>query len=129
MLLKQKNSKKQGDAGLGQAIAWATSRGYTVSLPLTDSQPYDLIVDMDGKLQRIQVKTTSYRSRSHFYVSLTTKGGNRTGAGQIKKLDPTTVDFVFVVAADGEDLSTYLIPFSGEQSITLNKNKDTFKLS
>ena len=52
-----KNSKKQGDAGLGQAIAYFTSQGYDVSLPLTDSADWDLIVEMESGLKRVQVKT------------------------------------------------------------------------
>lgn len=32
--------------------------GYIVSKPIGDNAPYDLIVDKDGELRRIQVKTT-----------------------------------------------------------------------
>ena len=42
---KFSNSKKQGDWGLGRAIAYFTLKEYTVSVPLTESQDYDLIVD------------------------------------------------------------------------------------
>ena len=51
-----KNSKKQGDAGLGQAIAYFTMLGYDIALPLTDSADWDLIVEMDDLLKRVQVK-------------------------------------------------------------------------
>lgn len=53
------NSKQQGDVGLGAAIGWFTSKGYTVCIPLTDSQDYDLVVETKGKLEKVQVKTTS----------------------------------------------------------------------
>jgi hypothetical protein len=33
-----KNSKKQGDAGLGIAIGWLSAQGFDVLLPLTDSR-------------------------------------------------------------------------------------------
>jgi HJR/Mrr/RecB family endonuclease len=61
-MFDQANTKKQGDVGLGQAIAWFTRNSYTVSLPLTDSQDYDLIVDKDNVLYRVQVKTTSNKN-------------------------------------------------------------------
>ena len=51
-----KNSKKQGDAGLGQAIAYFTMLGYDIALPLTDSADWDLIAEMDDGLKRVQVK-------------------------------------------------------------------------
>lgn len=39
------NSKKQGDIGMCYAMAYFSKIGYTVSVPITDSQDYDLIVD------------------------------------------------------------------------------------
>ncbi len=106
-----KNTKKQGDIGLGAAIAYFVSSGFTVSIPLTDSQPYDLVVDIDGRLCRVQVKTTKYRGRSGkaYYISLPVKGGNRTGTGKIKAFDKSAVDYVFIFTEDG---SQYLIPSS-----------------
>jgi hypothetical protein len=41
MLKNQENSNKQGNVGLAEAIAYFTRFGYTVSIPLTDSQKYD----------------------------------------------------------------------------------------
>jgi PD-(D/E)XK endonuclease len=109
MQLKQKNTKKQGDVGMGVAIGYFASRGITVCLPLTDSQDYDLVVDMDGVLKRIQVKTTAAKSRGKtgFDVHLKVSGGNRSGTGKTKPFDPSKVDFVFVLT---ERWDQYLIP-------------------
>lgn len=41
-----KNTKEQGTIGLGKAIAYFTSRGFVVSIPLNDSQDYDLVEKM-----------------------------------------------------------------------------------
>jgi hypothetical protein len=101
------NSKKQGDIGLGSAIAYFTNKGYTVCLPLTDSQPYDLVVDMDG-LKKVQVKTTSYKDGRYYQINLSTKGGNRS-FNTVKKFDPRAVDYVFALADTGE---RWLIPAS-----------------
>jgi len=68
-----KNSKKQGDAGLGVAIGWYATKGTTVCLPLTDSQSYDLIADEDDKLKKVQVKTSTYQRRGRFVVGLKPK--------------------------------------------------------
>lgn len=74
-----KNSKKQGDFGLAKAIAWFAEQGYTVSLPLTDSQDYDLVVDMDGVLSRVQVKTGTQVSKNGLgIIALAVSGGNRS---------------------------------------------------
>ncbi len=104
-----KNSKKQGDLGLGKAIGYLTAHGYTVSLPLTDSQPYDLIVDIDGKLNRVQVKTTAYKTPyGIFAANLSVKGGNRS-YNTIKLFDKTKVEYVFVITSEND---IYFIPSS-----------------
>jgi len=107
-MFEQANSKKQGDVGLGQAIAWFTRNSFTVSIPLTDSQDYDLIVDKEGKLFRVQVKTASYKNQYGIYeVSLTVKGGNRSGTGKIKRFDKSKVDLLFILTSDNE---VYMLP-------------------
>lgn len=40
-------------------------RGYQVSKPLTDSSVYDLIAEIDGKLIKIQVKSTSQKPKKN----------------------------------------------------------------
>ncbi len=60
------STKTQGNVGVGQCIAYATSLGYTVSIPLNDSQEYDLIVD-NGKLNKVQVKTSRCLNASGKY--------------------------------------------------------------
>lgn len=52
-----KNTKQQGNIGLGVAIQYFTENMYLVSLPLNDSQDYDLIVeDRDGTLKKFKSK-------------------------------------------------------------------------
>lgn len=36
------SNKEKGNSGLGMAIAYFTTKGYTVSIPLNDIQDYDL---------------------------------------------------------------------------------------
>jgi hypothetical protein len=100
------DNNKRGDRGLGAAISWFTRNGYTVSIPLSDSQDYDLVVDK-GIPQRVQIKTTTYKRFGKSYtLQLCTKGGNRSGTGKIKFIDPTRVDKLFVHTPEGD----YLFP-------------------
>lgn len=46
------SNKEKGNTGLGIAIAYYDSNGYTVSIPLNDTQDYDLIVDKDNNLKK-----------------------------------------------------------------------------
>lgn len=89
------------------AIAYFSKMGYTVNIPITDSQDYDLIIDREGKLLRVQVKTTKFKIRDGVYqVSLKTYGGNRSGQ-TIKNFNENGSDLLFVLTDEG---TTYLIP-------------------
>lgn len=102
------NSRKQGDVGTGYAIAYFLSNGYTVAIPISDSQKYDLVVDKDGKLSRVQCKTSFKKNRSGFYqVELRTISNTRGRKLEIRKPSKDEFDFLFVTDGDGK---TYLIP-------------------
>ena len=47
-----------GDVGEAIAVVEFTQQGFMVSKPLSNNARYDLIVDKDNKLYRVQVKTT-----------------------------------------------------------------------
>ena len=47
-------SRKQiGRIGLSMAINYFTIKGYTVSLPVNDTQWYDLIIEKDGIFETV----------------------------------------------------------------------------
>lgn len=103
----RQNPREQGLIGLTDAIGWFGANGYQVSLPLVDAQPYDLIVDDGVRLQRVQVKTTTYRSPyGIFAVLLETRGGNQSFTTW-KPFDPTAVELLYVLTDDG---ARHLIP-------------------
>ena len=91
----------QGNFGLGRAIAYYTSKGYSVSLPLNDTQKYDLIVDINGSLKRVSVKTTQYKRRNYYSVHLKNCGG-ASGKNIIRNFDNSTCDLVFIVTVSDE---------------------------
>jgi len=92
-----KNSKKQGDAGLGQAIAYFTSHGYDVALPLTDSADWDLIVEMESGLKRVQVKTSYQLAENGVMMfSASVKGGNMSFNKPQKMIENQNWDLIFL---------------------------------
>ncbi len=122
-----RNSRKQGDVGLGIAIAWYSVKGYTVSVPLTDNQDYDLVVDDGSGVKRVQVKTTYHKNPNKvggYIALLKTCGGNRSGIGKIKHFNNKSCDILFAVCDDG---SKYAIPASkikAKASICLSAYQD-----
>lgn len=119
-----RNSNKQGNLGVGKAINYFTTLGYTVSIPLTDSQEYDLVVDNENDIYRVQVKTTGYKRNNNYVVSLKIALRNN----KIKKFDSNKSDFLYIVT---DDDSEYLIPtkdISCTTSLNLGKQYNKYKL-
>jgi hypothetical protein len=120
----------QGNMGLGKAIDYFTSLGYPVALPLNDTQKYDLIVDFNGGLQRISVKTSRYSPKGDnltFEVGLKNTGG-ASGKSVIRNFDNTTCDYVFIYTADE---SLYLIPaleITSKSTITVGNKWTEYKV-
>ena len=128
MFQNTKNSKQQGDVGLGSAIAYYTSLGYTVSIPLNDSQQYDLLVDEEGDIKRVQVKTSYHKTPEGVYrVCLKTSGGNKSFT-TIKPFDSKTVELLFVLAEDGSRYSVPTSEFSATNNLNLGKKMEKFKI-
>jgi hypothetical protein len=92
-----KNSKKQGDAGLGQAIAYFTMKGYDIALPLTDSADWDLIVEMEDGLKRVQVKTSSQITNTGVMkFNCDVKGGNMSFNKPAKTIQQQGWELIFL---------------------------------
>lgn len=104
------NPRKQGNAGLGVAIAYLSRLGLEVAIPLTDTQRYDLIIVHDEGMARVQVKTTTQRDPryGHYRVSVQCVGRNNTGTVR-RKFDQADYEWLFVVCGDA---CCYMIPTS-----------------
>ena len=99
-------NKEKGNSGLGIAIAYFTTSGYIVSIPLNDTQDYDLIVEKENRLQRVQVKATGCIGKGgNYQVALKSCGG--TKGKTYKTLIDTNIELIFILTGQKE---MYLIP-------------------
>lgn len=90
----------QGNVGLGRAIAYFTTIGYPILLPLNDTQKYDLVVDINGVLSRVQVKTcANIKASGSYEVALKNSGGS-SGVNKTRHFDNTSCDLLFVLLSD-----------------------------
>ena len=113
-----KSNKEIGNSSLGIAIAYFTCNGYVTSIPLNDTQDYDLIVEKEGIMYRVQVKGTSFKAKYGIYqVALKSSGG--TKGKFYKTVTDTKVELLFIVT---KELTKYLIP------VDVVKNKYTLNL-
>ena len=94
--------REQGDIGERSAAVWLLDTGARVFVPFGHSPDTDLVAEIDGRLVRVQVKTSTVRGKNgRYHVALATKGGNQSWNGLVKRFSASRCDFLFVLVADG----------------------------
>lgn len=120
-------NKEKGNSALGIAIAYFSTNGYIVSIPLNDTQDYDLIVDKNNKVEKIQVKSTGCITKyGKYQVALKSCGG--TKGKMYKTVIETNIDKVFIV---DKEKNMYLIPkdlIGNKSTINLCEKYSKFKV-
>lgn len=112
-------NKQRGRIGLSMAINYFTCHGYTVSLPMNDTQWYDMIVEKDGIFQTVQCKCTDTENNE---ISLRSMGGT-SGSVYDRITNHSELDYLFCVS---KKRNMYLIPI--EDLIQAgNKNRITLR--
>ena len=111
-----RTTQRKGDIATSRAIATFTSIGFDVSIPLTESAAYDLIVDNGHQLARVQCKFANDRRRQ---VDLRRIHSNASGY-VVKRATEGSYDWLYIL--DGSD-SEYLIKecLAGRRSVTLRE--------
>lgn len=99
-------NKEKGRSGLAIAIGYFGSHGYTVSIPLNDTQDYDLLVDKDNTISKISVKATGQRSEYGVSIVNLRNMGGTDGKVYGRECDKN-IDYVFVV---NEAQEMWLLP-------------------
>lgn len=95
--------KSIGRIGLSMAINYFTINGYTVSVPLNDTQWYDLIVEKNGHFETVQCKATMTIDS---VIDLRSTGGTK-GLEYDNIKNHTELTYLFCV---NKDLKMWLIP-------------------
>ena len=105
-------TQRKGDIAVSQAIATFTKRGYDVLIPFTESAAYDIAVDINGRIKRVQVKFAGTKE-----VDLRRIHSNAKGY-VIKKSKENSYDWLYIYQKDGKE---FLIRkcLAGRRSISL----------
>ena len=110
-------NKEKGRAGLSMAIAYYGSNGYTVNLPINDTQWYDLVIEKDGVFQTVQCKATGSKDGA---IDMRSTGG--TDGGVYDHALNYPIDIIFCLNQNG---TMYSIPV---KDIRESKGKNRFTL-
>lgn len=90
-------TQRKGDIAVALAVSTFTRLGYDVSLPLTESAAYDLVVDDFNILRRVQVRYSSTKD-----VELRRIHSNSQGY-VVKKTKQEAYDWLYVLDAEGKE--------------------------
>ena len=127
-------NKDKGRAGLAIGIAYFGTHGYTISVPLNDTQWYDFIAERNGIFYTVQCKATASKDNA---IDLRSTGGTK-GKMYDNVLNHPQLDFLFCL---DKELNMYVIPMqdllkSGNlgrvtlrKGINKNANKNCFDTS
>jgi bifunctional DNA-binding transcriptional regulator/antitoxin component of YhaV-PrlF toxin-antitoxin module len=122
------NRRQQGDLGEASAIEWLTRLGALVALPFGHSPDFDLLAQIDDRLFRVQVKTSTQELHTpnghlRFPVSLVTSGGNQSWTGVAKVFDPANVDYLFALTSAGRRWFIPATDLDGKRAVQLGGTK------
>ena len=93
-------TQKKGDIAVAQAISTFTKMGFDVSVPITESAAYDLVVDVNEEnktLRRVQVRYTGSNE-----VDLRRVHSNSKGY-VVKKTKKNAYDWLYVLKSSGDE--------------------------
>jgi hypothetical protein len=104
-------------------MQWLVGKGAKLFIPIFHSPDVDLVAELNGRLLRIQVKTSTYFRDNRWCVQVATCGGNQSWNGTVKRLDPTRYDLLFVLVGDGRRWSIPAYAVEGTSSLILGGPK------
>ena len=101
-----RTAKRKGEFVELVFVVKATGLGFAVSKPYGDSEPYDLIVEADGHLLRIQVKSAFTSQRQEYSVATARRRRRR---GQLPhQYSARDIDFIAAYVAPHQ--VWYIVP-------------------
>jgi len=109
------NTRQQGDRGELSSALWFAGKGATVCWPIGHSPDWDLVVEWDEKLYRVQVKTTTQLRNGRWLAMICTRGGNQSWNGLSKRFSAARCDLLFVHVGDGR---RWMIPAEAVEGTT-----------
>lgn len=101
-------TKQKGDVAEYRVIAELLRRGFSVLSPCGDRLPYDLALDIDGRLVKIQVKLAWHYEKCNSYIVDVRR--SQTNRKIYKKTKYCESDFDFLIAYIPDGDVFYIFP-------------------
>lgn len=117
------NSKRIGNIGEAKVLAKFVEMGIPIYIPFGDDEKADLIAEFDGKLNKIQVKTSIKSKNGCSIFDLTSSTAHRTN-GERRKYLNSEIDYFALYSLDRDKIYLMKVPDNPMSAITI-RFKDT----
>ena len=122
------STKEKGRAGLSAAIAYFGMNGYNVSIPLNDTQDYDIVVEKENVFYKVQCKSTGTKSPNNNYKVKLDSWGGANGGTKYGTVKSSSAHLLFILTKEKD---MYVIPVSdiiSEAQLTLTDNYKKYQV-
>lgn len=112
------NSKRIGNIGEVKVLAKFVEMGIPIYIPFGDDEKADLIAEFDGKLNKIQVKTSIKSKNGCSIFDLTSSTAHRTN-GERRKYLNSEIDYFALYSLDRDKIYLMKVPDNPMSAITI----------
>lgn len=112
------NSKRIGNIGEAKVLAKFVEMGIPIYIPFGDDEKADLIAEFDGKLNKIQVKTSIKLKNGCSIFDLTSSTAHRTN-GERRKYLNSEIDYFALYSLDRDKIYLMKVPDNPMSAITI----------
>jgi hypothetical protein len=119
-MASQHHTKNKGDIGVLKVQVALAEQGYTILIPLSEHQSFDIVAYQNGAFKRIQVKFRSMKKNGIIEVPFKSSWSDRHGV-HTKYVDKQDID-VYAVYCPETDECYFLNPSQFGDVVSLRVN-------
>lgn len=112
------NSKWIGNIGEAKVLAKFVEMGIPIYIPFGDDEKADLVAEFNGKLNKIQVKTSIKSKNGCSIFDLTSSTAHRTNGGR-RKYSNSEIDYFALYSLDRDKIYLMKAPDNPMTAITI----------
>lgn len=112
------NSKRIGNIGEAKVLAKFVEMGIPIYIPFGDDEKADLVAEFNGKLNKIQVKTSIKSKNGCSIFDLTSSTAHRTNGGR-RKYSNSEIDYFALYSLDRDKIYLMKAPDDPMTAITI----------
>ena len=111
------NSKRIGNIGEAKVLAKFVEMGIPIYIPFGDDEKADLVAEFNGKLNKIQVKTSIKSKNGCSIFDLTSSTAHRTNGG--RRNSNSEIDYFALYSLDRDKIYLMKAPDNPMTAITI----------